>query len=119
MSWLKHLFSQRHLFDDLSEEMRDHLDEKIGELVARGMSREEAAARREFRNVTLIEQDNHQVWRWPGFVDVFVDVRYGLRMLRKHPGSRGLRCSRGPCGIGLNFSLFSIVNGVLLDALLI
>jgi uncharacterized protein YoaH (UPF0181 family) len=44
MTWLKQVFSRRGLYNDLSEEIREHLEEKIEELVAGGMSREEAAA---------------------------------------------------------------------------
>jgi len=44
MNWFKQLFSRRHLYDDLSEEIQEHLEEKIEELVAGGMSRKEAAA---------------------------------------------------------------------------
>ena len=66
MKWLKHLFSPR-LYADLSDEIREHLEEKVEELVAGGMSRKEAAAaaRREFGNVTLAEEDSRNVWRWP------------------------------------------------------
>ena len=45
MNWLRQLFSRRRAFGDLSEEIREHLEEKIEELVAGGMSREEAATR--------------------------------------------------------------------------
>ena len=50
--------SRRHIYNDLSEEIRQHLEEKIESLVAEGMDREEAEhqARREFGNVTLIEE---------------------------------------------------------------
>ena len=55
MNWLKQLFSRRRLYNDLSDEMQQHLEEKIEELVATGMSKKEAtaAARREFGNLTL------------------------------------------------------------------
>src|SRR6266850_8021302 len=88
MNWFKQLFSRRRLYDDLSEEIHEHLEEKIEELVASGMPRKEAAAaaRREFGNVTLIEEDSRRVWRWPSIEDFFMDVRYGVRMLRKNPG---------------------------------
>src|SRR6267142_6989545 len=88
MNWLKQLFSRRRLYNDLSEEIRAHLDEKIEELVASGMSPKEAAsaARREFGNVTLAEQDSREVWRWPSIVQFFTDARFGLRILRKNPG---------------------------------
>jgi hypothetical protein len=46
------LFSRRH-YDDISEEIREHLDEKVEELVASGMPRPEAVAtaRRQFGSV--------------------------------------------------------------------
>jgi len=77
MSWLKQFFARRHLYKDLSEEIREHLEEKIEELVASGMSRKEAAAvaRREFGNVTLIEEDSREIWRWPSIESFFADVR--------------------------------------------
>jgi hypothetical protein len=33
MYWLKHLFSRRRLHSDLAEEIREHLEEKIDELL--------------------------------------------------------------------------------------
>src|SRR5258706_2499835 len=88
MRWLRQFFSRRRLYGDLSEEIRGHIEEKIEELVAGGMSREEAAAaaRREFGNVTLTEEDSRDVWRWPSMEEFFTDVRFGLRILRKNPG---------------------------------
>ncbi len=49
MNWLKQLLSRRRLYGDLSEEVAEHIEEKIEDLVASGMSRNEAAvaARRE------------------------------------------------------------------------
>jgi hypothetical protein len=44
MKWFKQLFSRRRLYDDLSEEIQEHLEQKIEELVAGGMSRKEVAA---------------------------------------------------------------------------
>src|SRR6267154_2176866 len=71
MNWLKQLFSRRLLYNDLSDEIHAHLEEKIEELVASGMPRKEAAAaaRREFGNVALTEEDSREVWRWPSFED--------------------------------------------------
>src|SRR5713101_2829584 len=62
MMWLKQLFSRRRLYNDLSEEIQAHLEEKIEELVASGMSRKEAAhaARREFGNVPLVEERSRE-----------------------------------------------------------
>ncbi len=114
--WLKQLFSRRRLYGDLSEEIREHLEEKIDELVAGGMPRKEAAAiaRREFGNVTLIEEDSRTVWRWPSLEDFFMDVRYGLRMLAKSPIFTVVAVLTLGFGIGLNTTLFSVVSTVAL-----
>ena len=74
MTWLKQLFSRRRRFGELSEEIREHLDEKVEELMAGGMSREEArhAARREFGNVTIAEEDGRAAGRcWRIFSRMF------------------------------------------------
>lgn len=44
-----------------------HLEEKIADLMDRGVMREEAerAACREFGNVTLIGERSREVWQWP------------------------------------------------------
>ena len=42
MNPLKRMFGRRRMTDDLSEEMHQHLEEKIEALVASGMPREEA-----------------------------------------------------------------------------
>ncbi|MGB6961836.1 MAG: permease prefix domain 1-containing protein, partial [Candidatus Acidiferrum sp.] len=78
MNWLKQLFSRRRLYTDLSAEMRQHLEEKIDEFVAAGLPRKEAsaAARREFGNLSLIENDSREVWQWPSIESFFADVRY-------------------------------------------
>src|SRR5258707_7083534 len=113
MSWLKQLFSRRRLYGDLSEEIREHLEEKIEELAAGGMSREEAtaAARREFGNVTLTEEDSRAVWRWAAIEDLFMDVRFGVRMLRKNPGFAAVAIVTLALGIAANTTIFSVMNG--------
>ena len=42
MNWLMQMFSRRRRYDELSESIREHLDEKIADLMDRGMAREQA-----------------------------------------------------------------------------
>ncbi|MFZ0961243.1 MAG: ABC transporter permease [Terriglobia bacterium] len=119
MKWIKHLFSRKRLYGDLSAEIEEHLAEKVEELVASGMSREEAtfAARREFGNVLQIEERSREVWQWPSLENFFMDVRYGLRQLRKNPGFTSVAVITLALGIGVNTAMFSLFHDAILARL--
>jgi putative ABC transport system permease protein len=119
MNWLRQLFSRRRMYGELSEEIREHLEEKTDALVAGGMSREEAtrAARRAFGNVSWVEENARDVWRWVSLENFFADVRYGLRMLRRNPAFTAVGLLTIAIGIGANAAVFSVVNSILLKPL--
>jgi hypothetical protein len=119
MGWFRQLLSRRRVYDELSAEIREHLKEKIEELVAGGMSRKDAsvAARREFGNLTLIEEDSRAVWGWTAIESFFADIRYGLRTMRRNPGFTALAILSLALGIGANTAIFSLVNTFMLRTL--
>jgi hypothetical protein len=112
MLWFRQLFSRRRRYDELSQSIREHLDEKITDLMGRGMTREQAeqTARREFGNVTLIEQRSREVWQWPTLESIWQDMHYGLRTIVRSPGFSTTALLTLTLGIGATTAIFSLVD---------
>jgi len=118
MSFFQKFFGRGREYNDLSAELQAHLDEKMAELMAEGMSREEAsaAARRQFGNTTLIEEEGRATWAM-SFDTLLRDLRYAARQLRRNPGFSITVVLTLTLAIGLNTTAFSVINSLFLRPL--
>jgi predicted permease len=119
MSWIRQLFSRRRIFNDLSQEIQQHLEEKVEELVVQGMTREDAvaAARREFGNALLVEEYGREIWSWTWLESLLRDARFASRQLLRKPGFAIVVVLTLTLAIGLNTAVFTAVNALLLRPL--
>ena len=112
------LFGRGHFRNELDEEMAFHREQAERELVAGGMTREEAryAAMRRFGNaVRLREQSEETV----GFrmESVVQDLRFALRQLRKNPGFAVTAIVILTMGIASSVAIFAFVDAALIKPL--
>jgi hypothetical protein len=119
MNWAKGFFARKRLYTELDEEVAHHLEQRVEELMAGGMPREQAVtkAKQEFGNVTLIKETTREAWGWKWIEDFFEDLRFGLRMSRKNPVLTLAAVLTLALGIGANTAIFTVLYGLVLRSL--
>src|SRR5687767_93998 len=83
---LRAVVCRQALYDDMQAEMREHLDRATERLIAHGMSLddERVQTRREFGNLTVIQDDAGDA-RGARCVDALTgDLRFALRYFARH-----------------------------------
>jgi predicted permease len=120
MSWMGRIFRRQDLYDQLGEEVREHIEEKTEQLMRlENLSRVEArqAALRAFGNPTLVQARSREVWQWPRLESLLADLKLSLRRLRKAPGFGITVLLTLAIGIGANTAVFTVVDTILLKPL--
>src|ERR1700733_8883172 len=119
MDWIPNFFRRRKLYDDLSEEMRLHIEERAEQLMGGGMSRKEAErhARMAFGNRAVLEEHSREVWQWPRLESIWADVRIAARNLRRSPGFTFAAIVTLALAIGANAVVFGVLNALILRPL--
>ena len=117
--WIPNIFRRRTFYNDLSEEIQLHIEERAEQLMREGTRAEEAAreARKAFGNRTLLEERSREVWQWPIVESIWSDVRFALRQMRRSPGFTAAALLTMALAIGANALVFGVLNRIILHPL--
>ena len=122
MSWwsrLTNVFRAGSVEAELDEELLFHIDERIREMTAAGMTPEAAAdaAARRFGNPLRLREESRDVKIMPWLDSIVRDVRLGARMLRKNAVATGASMASLSLALGACLAAFSLVDALILRPL--
>jgi len=112
---LRSLFRRSNVEQELSEELQFHLEHKIEEGIARGLSPREAryAALRAMGGLEQRKEEIRDMRHIRWLTDFFDDARFALRSLRRTPGLTAFVAITLALGIGMTSATFSMVDGLI------
>lgn len=98
---------------DLNEELRSQVELLVDEYTTRGVPREEAERRAhiDFGGVDQVKEGVRSVRRGRWLDEMSRDIRYGSRSLLRNPTFTVVSILTIALGIGVNTTIFTIVNG--------
>src|SRR6266849_1482802 len=112
---LRSLFRRRHVEQELNEELQFHLEHKIEEGIANGLSPKEAryAAMRAMDGLEQRKEEMRDVLRIHWFTDFLDDARFAIRSLRRTPGLTAFVVITLALGIGMTSGTFSLLDALM------
>lgn len=116
MTFLRSFTQRRAARRDIDEELRFHLERRVAENLATGMTPEQAArdARKRFGNLQTVREECRESRGASLFETTWKDFRFGFRVWRRNPGFAFLVVFTLALGIGSTAAVFTLIQGVLL-----
>ncbi len=113
---VRSLLRGRIVEQELDDELRFHLEQQIDSYMRHGLSREDAGrrARLEFGGLDQIKEAHRDVRGIGVLSHLGRDLRQSFRQFRRSPGFTVLAVSCLGLAIGVNTSIFGVLNSVLL-----
>jgi macrolide transport system ATP-binding/permease protein len=112
---IRSLLRRTRVEQELDEELQFHLENKIEEGIAHGLSPKESryAALRAMDGLEQRKEEMRDLRRIHWLTDFFDDARYAIRSLRRTSGLTGLVVVTLALGIGMTAASFSMVDGLI------
>jgi putative ABC transport system permease protein len=119
MNWWQRVRGRWRLEDELDAELRFHFDRLVADYIAEGCPERDARqrARAEFGGVEEVKDACRDARRTQWVHDIAQDVRFSARMLAREPVFTCIAVAALALGVGVNNTLFTVVNAICIRGL--